>query len=258
MERLQGKTCLVTGGASGLGFAFAQSFLCEGAHVVIADVNAEAGAEAVRHLGNAAFFQPLDVTSELQWEAAIKRTLGQFERLDVVVNNAGILATGDIEEVSLSQWRRIHTVHVEGTMLGCKYAISGMKASPSSGAIINIASISALQGYPALPAYSSAKGAILSLTRSVAIHCREKGYRIRCNCLVPGTVDTPMVHAAGVSPGAPGSAHPAELAGAALFLASEESQLLNGSTIVADNGLTSVVARPNGAIVVDASTMTSA
>lgn len=257
MKRLLGRTCLVSGAASGLGYAFAEIFLREGAAVIIADVNEEAGQAAASRLGGRSSFQRLDVTVEAQWESAIAQSLRQHGRLDVVVNNAGILAMGDIEEVSLEQWRRIHAVHVEGTMLGCKHAIRGMKTSARGGAIINIASISALQGYPALPAYSSAKGAILSLTRSVAIHCREKGYAIRCNSLVPGTIDTPMIHSVGAALGQDGVPVPSDLAGTALFLASDESRLLNGTMIVADNGLTSVVARPKGAIVAEASIMTN-
>lgn len=231
MGRLSGKVALVTGGASGLGRADAIVMAREGARVVVSDVNEEAGRALATDIDGE--FVLHDVRSEEGWKQAISRTLARFGKLDILVNNAGIVVPADIESATLEQYRLINAIHAEGTFLGCKYAIAAMKQD--GGSIINISSQGAIRGYPGVITYAAAKGAILAMTTTIATHCREKGYAIRCNAILPGMIATPLLESV-VGPDAPGAGVPDDVANLVLYLASDESRHMNGAQLLLDNG----------------------
>lgn len=245
MGRVSGKIVIVTGAASGLGEADARLLAAEGASVVLTDVNEKLGRAASARIPNSMFIRH-DVRDESQWKDVIAQTVAQFGGLHVLVNNAGIAEFHTIEDTSLEEYRRVNAVMSEGTFLGCKYAIPAITRS-GGGSIINMSSIAAIKGFSTIPSYSAAKGAILSLTRCVAIHCQEKGYNIRCNALLPGAHRTPMTEAAlallppdyaGLDQIRKGQGEPEDVANLVLFLASAESKQINGASIVIDQGET--------------------
>ena len=253
--RLSGKIALITGAASGIGLATTGMFVSQGATVVMTDINAEAGAAAATSVGaggGTVAFVTHDVTSEASWIAAIDATRSLHGRLDILVNNAGIGIGGSIEDATLEEWRRIHAVNADGPFLGCKHGIRLMKESGDGGSIVNISSVAGIIGAPQLAAYCASKGSVRLLTKSVALHCARKGYGIRCNSVHPSYTDTPMVdgmveqHRApdryrqaleGASPmGRLGQAD--DIAGAILYLASDDAKFTTGAEIVVDGGLT--------------------
>ena len=246
MGRVEGKVALITGAASGLGAADAERLAEEGAIVVLADINASLGREVASTIPNALFLQH-DVRDEAQWQEVVGQTVRRYSRLDILVNNAGFVRFASVEECSLDEFRLHLAVMTEGTFLGCKYGIPAI-AKSGGGAIINMASTAGIRGMGAIPAYSAAKGAIIALTRSVAVHCQDKGYEIRVNVLVPGAHDTPMTpqlltdepetaaDLAQTEAIAPGKAK--DVADLALFLASDEARQITGASIVIDNGAT--------------------
>ncbi|WP_448581373.1 SDR family NAD(P)-dependent oxidoreductase [Thermaurantiacus sp.] len=251
--RVEGKIALVTGGAMGLGKADCERLAAEGAHVIVTDREADLAHEVARAIGGEA--HALDVTDEAQWQSVLAEVAAQHGGLDILVNNAGNVIFESIEDCSTANFRLHLDIHVMGTFFGCRHALALMKHRPGAGAsIINMASTAALLGYGGIVAYSAAKGAIRAMTRSIAIHCQDKGYGIRVNALAPGGIETPMVRAvAGRAdqplmevPDGPLPATalgaPADVAAAVLFLASDESRFLTGLTIPVDNGLT---ARPH-------------
>lgn len=246
MGRVAGKIALITGGASGLGAADARLLTAEGAKVVITDVQEDLGRETAAAIPDALFL-PHDVRDEGQWRDVVARTVAHFGRLDVLVNNAGLVRFGTVEDMTLDDFRLQMQVMVEGSFLGCKAAIPHMTKG-GGGSIINIASIAGLTGISTIPAYSAAKGGLISMTRSIAVHCREQGYKIRVNAIAPGAHDTPMTQQAlsqlpGDSAGLDqvndhGQGRPEDVANLVLFLASEESRQITGTHIVIDNGET--------------------
>lgn len=254
--RVEGRVALVTGGAMGLGKADCERLAREGATVIVTDRDIEAAQAVAASVNGAAM--ALDVTDEEQWQKTVEAVEARFGGLDILVNNAGIVIFENIEECSSDHFRLHLDVHVTGTFLGCKYALPLMKnrhkapgapANHGGASIINMASTAALMGYPAIPAYTAAKGAIESMTRSIATHCQDEGYGIRCNALAPGGIETPMVMGvsgrAGEAPmdipkgplAADALGSPDDIAGCVLFLASDEARFLNGVTIPVDNGL---------------------
>jgi 3(or 17)beta-hydroxysteroid dehydrogenase len=252
MGRVEGKVAIVTGGASGLGAADARMLAREGARVVLTDVNEAAGSALAKQLD--ALFVRQDVAEESSWPALIERVQQRYGRLDVLVNNAGIAVVADIEQTTTEVWRRTLAVHLDGTFFGCRAAIPAMKAN-GGGSIINMSSTAALVGVPPFLAYSAAKGGIRSMTKAIAIHCRTRKNGIRCNSVHPGSISTPMVHAAlaetrGIrladaeDPEAArlalGIGEPDDVAYLIVYLASDESKHVTGAELVIDHGDTAV------------------
>ncbi|HWT07331.1 MAG TPA: SDR family oxidoreductase [Xanthomonadales bacterium] len=247
--RLAGKTILITGGASGIGVATMQRALENGAQVAIGDIDV-AGGQRLAGATPGVHFVELDVTSDASWAAAIDAVERRFGKIDGVVNSAGIFIIGDIERISLEDWRKTHAVNLDGVFLGCRHAVRAMKAY--GGSIVNMSSVSGLIGGHNVVAYNSSKGAVRLLTKSVALHCAKEKYGIRCNSVHPTFVDTPMYQqtlAAAREPerirtallsqvplGRP--AQPREIADLIVYLLSDESAFVTGAELVIDGGLT--------------------
>lgn len=233
-----------------MGEEIARTFVREGAQVLIADVAEEEGRKLAAALGSAARFIKLDIRSEEQWSSAIEEANATFGPLDVLVNNAGVVQGGSIEDVTLEQWRHVFAVNCDGTFLGCKQGVAAMKGR--GGSIINISSAMGLRPYGTLASYCSSKSAVTMLTKSVALHCAEMRYGIRCNAIHPATVRTPLLErflAAEADPVAAEKAYadlipigrigePQDVAAAVLFLASEESAFVTGCMMTVDGALT--------------------
>jgi len=250
LTRLSHKLCVITGAARGIGAAIAEGFIREGARVIVTDINlAEAQTTAAR-IGAEA--RALDVRSEADWIALANA----HPEIDVLVNNAGI--TGfehgavphNPEHASLSDWRAVHETNLDGTFLGCRYALQAMRRK-RTGSIINIASRSGLVGIPAAAAYASSKAAIRNHTKTVALYAAEQGLSVRCNAIFPAAILTPMwepmlgngpdreARMAAFVADTPlrrfGTA--AEVASLAVMLAADESAYMTGAELVVDGGL---------------------
>jgi NAD(P)-dependent dehydrogenase (short-subunit alcohol dehydrogenase family) len=260
MARLDGKVALITGAARGIGAAIAHAFVDEGAaHVLLTDICDPEGEREAASLGPRAAYAPLDVRHEAAWADTISALLKSFGRLDVVVNNAGI--TGfeaatvphDPEFAALEDWREVHRINLDGTFLGCKYAIRAMRQAGHGGSIINISSRSGLVGIPGAAAYASSKAAVRNHTKSVALYCAAQGLGIRCNAIFPAAILTPMWKP--LLTGQEGPAleermasfvtdtpllrfgKPEEVAAIAVLLASDEATYITGAEFTIDGGL---------------------
>ncbi|NUT78191.1 glucose 1-dehydrogenase [Pseudomonas sp. C1C7] len=244
MQRVEGKVCIITGAASGIGREDALLLASEGARVVLTDLNEEAGRQVAAEIGANALFIRHDIASESDWQHVVKTTVEHFGRLDVLVNNAAILALGSIEDTNLELWQKVQKINGDGYFLGCKYAIQAMKET-GGGSIINMSSVAALGAMPMFCAYSASKGAVAAMTRSIALHCKQQGYRIRCNSVHPDGVNTPMTQALAGGQAIPQEAldqdpmnrmaAPRDIANVVLFLATDESRFVNGAEIRVDN-----------------------
>ncbi|WP_288579909.1 SDR family oxidoreductase [uncultured Methylobacterium sp.] len=250
MQRLTGKTCLVTGAARGIGRAIAARFRQEGGEVVVTDIEEASGTATAAEIG--ARFIRLDVAREEDWLHLAEA----IPVADVVVNNAGITGfeTGpvahDPEHASLADWQAVHRVNLDGTFLGCRYAIRAMKAR-GRGSIINVSSRSGLVGIPAAAAYASSKAAIRNHTKTVALYCAQQGWAIRCNSLHPAAILTPIwepmlgegpdreARMAALVADTPLKRFgtPEEVAAVAAMLASDEAAYMTGAEINLDGGL---------------------
>lgn len=250
MSRVVDKVILITGAASGVGKEDARLLAREGARVVLTDVDEKGVRELAQEIGTAALGLAHDIASDADWNRVIATTCQKFGRLDVLVNNAAILELGSIEDTSLELWKTIQRVNAEGYFLGCKYGVAAMKER--GGSIINMSSLAALAGLADFCAYSAAKGAVTALTRSVAAHCRQRGYKIRCNSVHPDGILTPMTARffanAAPATNSTKAKHdpmartclPQDVANLILFLASDESKFINGAQLCIDNGQLSI------------------
>ena len=243
--RVHGKVALVTGGARGIGAASARLLAAEGAQVLISDLDVEAGQALAAEIGPTAAFIRHDVSNEDQWRQVIEHVRKRYGRLDILVNNAGILIAGSIEETSLADWHKVMRVNADSVFLGCREGIALMK--DSGGSIINLSSIAALAGRDDYLAYSASKGAVAALSRSVAVMCRRRKYRIRCNTLHPDGVLTDMTRGGfpeGIDPNRltidsdpmNRMCRPEDVAASVLFLASDEARAINGVELRVDSG----------------------
>ena len=249
MGRVAGKVAIVTGGASGMGRADAILLAAEGAKVVVADLNEADGQAVAEAIGDSAIFLRLDVTDEEGWKSVIATTLETFGRLDILVNNAGLMILGNVVETDLESWRKVNAVNSDGVFLGCKHAIPAM-AESGGGSIINMSSVAAIHGQSFVAAYTASKGAVRSLTKNVAMFCKEQKNGIRCNSIHPDGVKTPMVVKVAMGKdtatqeeidevGRYGNmCEPDDIANLVLYLASDESRFVNGAEMVIDNGST--------------------
>ncbi len=242
MGVLDGKTAFVTGGASGLGEAIARAYVAEGAAVIIADIDAAAGQALAKELG--ARFITLDVTQEASWAEAV----ATCDRIDVLVNNAGITTLGSIEEVTLDQFRHELDIDVLGVFMGIQAALPKMK--PHGGSIINMSSLSGIKAASNLVAYNAAKAAVTLMTKSCALHFAEKGYNIRCNSIHPGAIHTPIIDKVLAQSDNPQALYrsfvevhpvkrlgrPEEIAAIAVYLASDASAFATGAEFRIDGG----------------------
>lgn len=249
--RLADKVCVITGAGSGMGRVASTIFAAQGARVVVADANEAAASEtamAVTGAGGQAVAIRADVSQEAEARAMIDAAVSTFGRIDVLYNNAGIMPEADhsVIDTDVETWDRVMAVNVRGVFLGCKHAIPHM-VEQGSGSIINIASFVALLGC-SVPqdAYTASKGALLSLTRSLAVQFGPKG--VRTNAICPGPVETPLLmewlladeaakqlRLARNPSGRFGK--PEEIVNMALYLASDESRWTNGASLVVDGGI---------------------
>jgi 3(or 17)beta-hydroxysteroid dehydrogenase len=249
MGRVSGKVAIVTGGASGLGRADCIALANEGAKVLITDVNDVAGTALAaelnaKHAGSAHFVKH-DVRDEQQWIDVVAEAKRRFGGLHVLVNNAGVVRIVTPETCTLEEFRFQNAVMSEGVFLGCKHAIPAMRDS-GGGSIVNMSSVASHLGYPVYFAYSAAKGAVRAMTKSIAVHCQQNKYNIRCNSLHPGAIETAMVENSTKDLGLTmdvwsqtpwGLGKPEDVANTVVFLASDESRFINGAEILIDNAV---------------------
>ena len=245
--RMNNRIVCVTGGSSGIGAATCTLLAKEGAKVVIADINETLGRSLAEEIGG--YFVKLDVSCEDDWLYVMNAIELKYGKLDGLVNNAGIALGGNIETTSTESWKKLQSIHVDGTFYGCKHGIGLMKKGGSGGSIVNLSSLAGLRPSAELMAYSVVKGGIRTLSKSVAAHCQQQKYDIRCNSIHPGMIDSPMTRgffsAQGVNiqgpEGAPARKHLAigecsDVANLILFLLSDESQHITAAEIPIDRG----------------------
>lgn len=254
--RLDGKVAVVTGAARNVGAAIAEQYAREGAHVVIADVLDEEGRETADRINGligseVVRFAHLDVTSAAEWHATLEFTRESFGRVDILVNNAGIAAAAPIVDMSEELWNRIMAVNVTGVFLGMKHAAPFMAAG-GGGSIVNLGSVNSFFGEKQYGAYVASKGAVLMLTKNAAGEFVD--LRIRANAICPGAINTAMatdffeLHSDGDADAADdtikrfqpfgGLIDPSQIALLAVYLGSDESMAMTGSSLLIDNGLT--------------------
>ena len=252
MGRVAGKVALVTGAALGIGKASALMLAREGAKMVVSDLKqaeGEAVAQAIRDAGGEAIFVQHDASKEPDWERAIAATFDAFGKLNIVVNNAGIALSKNVEETTLAEWRRVQDINLDGVFLGTRFGIEALKKS-GGGSIINLSSIEGLIGDPNLAAYNASKGGVRIFTKSAALHCAQAGYGIRINSVHPAYIWTPLVQELAQHEESDAykrlvSLHPIghlgepdDIAYGILYLASDESKFVTGSELVIDGGYT--------------------
>ena len=256
MSRVEGKVAIITGAASGLGFAAAQKLLEEGAKVMLSDINEEvinSMSERLSQFSQTQFSTCIhDVTNEDSWIELIDKTEKDFGKINILVNSAGISLGADIVSTDFEIWKKVHEVNLDSVFLGCKYAIPKMSAH-GHGSIINISSISGIVAGWNTAAYNSSKAGVRLLSKSVALYCAKKGYDVRCNSLHPAFVNTPILDPLKQAFGADEAV--AKLARqipmnkigdtddvsyAILYLASDESKFMTGPEIVLDGGLSAM------------------
>ena len=256
MDRLINKVSIITGGAKGIGAATAELLSKEGCCVLITDILDDVGIALANKLPNCDFFH-LEVSNEENWKECFCYCMKKFGKVDILFNNAGIMGTSekfglqDPENASFESWKIIHEINLNSVFFGCKLAIKYMKNS--GGSIINMSSRSGIVGVPTSVAYASSKAAIRNFTKSVALYCANKNYKIRCNSIHPAAIKTDIWShmigngsiedqnkviksiESGIPLGKMGT--PTDVANLVLFLASDESAFMTGSEVIIDGGI---------------------
>jgi 3(or 17)beta-hydroxysteroid dehydrogenase len=251
MSRVADKVVLVTGAGSGIGRATASLLAAEGATVIVSDINRAGGLETVQQIGGKARFEEHDTAQEADWKRIIDGILEREGKLNGLVNNAGIAGPfpATFETETVEQWQRILSINVQGVFLGCKHSVQAMRQS-GGGSIVNTSSLAAFLGTPDLSAYGASKGAVRQFTKTVAMDCARKGYKVRCNSVHPGIIMTPMGE--GILPndkvrekvrkripiGEFGA--PEDIAYGILYLISDESRFVTGTELVIDGGMNAI------------------
>ncbi|MEW9674076.1 SDR family NAD(P)-dependent oxidoreductase [Ammoniphilus sp. 3BR4] len=247
MRRLHGKVAIVTGGASGIGEFTVREMVKEGASVIIADFNAELGHQLMDELNLKEYktiFVKTDVTKEQEVDSLVRRAVNEFGKLDIMVSNAGIGKNGPTEEVTLEEWHKVLSVNLDGVFLSAKYAVKAMKEN-GGGTIINVASILGHVGTPQVLSYTSSKGAVVNMTRALAVEYAKNN--IRVNAVCPGYIHTPLLkknlteealkQLVNLHPiGRLGESQ--EVAKSIVFLASEDASFITGTSLMVDGGYT--------------------
>jgi 3-oxoacyl-[acyl-carrier protein] reductase len=244
--RLENKVAIVTGGANGIGEAYSTGIASQGASVVIADIDEQRGKKIVDEIeksGSKALFVQTDVSKKRDAEKMVKATVDRFGSIDILVNNAGILYTAPFEKTTEQMWDKLFAVNVKGVFF-CSQAVAIEMRKRKKGKIINISSIAAIGAQASLSAYSSTKGAVLTMTRVFALELA--GDNVQVNAILPGTTDTGMAKAAMVDPewtrqiteGIPMKrlGETRDLLGAVLFFSSSDSDYCTGQTLIVDGG----------------------
>ncbi len=240
--RFEGRIAIVTGAGSGIGYEIARILLDEGAWVLAADRNVETVPEG-------AVPMVADVSSESDVAALVAAAVAERGRLDVMCNNAGVGSTASVVDCSVEEWDRVFAVNVRGVFLGCKHAAAQMLEQEGGGVIVNTASVAGLIGLRDRAAYCASKGAVISLTKQVALQYATRG--IRCNCVCPGTIDSPWVGRLLDAAADPQEARrqlvgrqplgrlgtPREVAEAVCYLASDAAAFATGTALVIDGGI---------------------
>jgi NAD(P)-dependent dehydrogenase (short-subunit alcohol dehydrogenase family) len=256
MGRVEGKVVLVSGAGSGIGRATARLLAREGAVVIVTDIDRPGGLETVRQIGGqgkggGARFEEHDTSREADWKRIVDGILEREGALHGLVNNAGISGPfpATFETETLEQWRRMLAVNVEGVFLGCKYGVPAIRRS-GGGSIVNTSSLAAFLGTPDLSAYGASKGAVRQFTKTVAIDCARKGYKVRCNSVHPGVILTPMGNSVMPDDRARERARrripigefgaPEDIAHGILYLISDESRFVTGAELVIDGGMNAI------------------
>lgn len=248
MGKLENKVVFITGAGMGMGREEAILFAQEGASIIVSDINEKAGQETakmIKETGGQALFIHMDVAEERDWIEAIKVSIQVFGKVDVLVNNAGILLFKTVEDTTSDDWDKIFSVNARGVFLGCKHVVPAMRKA-GGGSIINISSIYGLIGAPSAAAYEASKGAVRELTKAAAVDLAK--YNIRVNSVHPGLIDTPMTADILKDPVITKTvlcttimerpAKAIEVARPVLMLASDDSSYMTGSELVVDGGYT--------------------
>jgi 3alpha(or 20beta)-hydroxysteroid dehydrogenase len=237
MGRVDEKVALISGGARGMGAEHARALVAEGAKVVIGDILDDEGKALADEIGDAARYVHLDVTAAEEWDAAVAVAVNEFGKLNVLVNNAGIVALGQIGKFDMAKWQKVIDVNLTGTFLGMQASVGAMKAA-GGGSIINVSSIEGMRGAVMVHPYVASKWAVRGLTKSAALELGPQ--QIRVNSIHPGFIRTPMTkhfpdNMLTIPLGRPGES--AEVSTFVVFLASDESRYATGAEFVMDGGL---------------------